>query len=105
MCNCNNSNPCIPNQTLCAPQVDCTCPVRLNSECITYNGEDLSCSGIVSGLPLNQTIELLDNYICEAIDEINTSINLINVGTGEDIRKFIKENISTCDFVFFIYSH
>ena len=105
MCNCNNSNPCIPNQTLCPPQEDCTCPVRLNSECVTYNGEDLSCSGIVSGLPLNQTIELLDNYICEAIDEINTSINLINVGTGEDIRKFIKENISTCDFVFFIYSH
>jgi hypothetical protein len=85
MCNCNNNNPCIPNQTLCAPQVDCTCPVRLNSECITYNGLDLECSGIESGLPLNQTIQLLDAYICEAIEEINTSINLINVGTGEDI--------------------
>jgi hypothetical protein len=85
MCNCNNNHPCIPNQTLCAPQVDCTCPVRLNSECVTYNGLDLECSGIESGLPLNQTIQLLDAYICEAIEEINTSINLINVGTGEDI--------------------
>jgi hypothetical protein len=85
MCNCNNNNPCIPNQTLCAPQVDCTCPVRLNSECVTYNGLNLECSGIESGLPLNQTIQLLDAYICEAIEEINTSINLINVGEGEDI--------------------
>lgn len=84
MCNCNN-NPCIPNQTPCSPQVDCTCPVQLNSECVTYNGSDLECSGIESGLPLNQTIQLLDAYICEAIAEINSSINLINVGTGVDI--------------------
>ena len=50
-----------------------------------YDGNDLECSGIESGLPLNQTIELLDNYICEAIGEINASINLVNVGEGEDI--------------------
>jgi hypothetical protein len=85
MCNCNNNNPCIPNQTLCAPQVDCTCPVRLNSECITYDGDDLECANIESGLPLNQTIKLLDEHVCEAISEINASINLINVGEGEDI--------------------
>ena len=88
MCNCNNTITTTQNHVCkpkCPPQEDCTCPVRLSSECVTYNGNDLECSGIESGLPLNQTIELLDNYICEAIDEINSSINLINVGTGEDI--------------------
>ena len=34
-------------------------------------------------------------------DVAYTSREETGVGTGEDIRKFIKENISTCDFVFF----
>ena len=89
MCNCNtkcnNCNQTAPTpcgQTPCQPVQDCSCPVRLNSECVTYNGLDLSCSGILSGLDLNATIEALDQYICDAISEINNSINLINVGTG-----------------------
>lgn len=88
MCNCNKITTTTQNhicKPACPPQEDCTCPVRLNSECLTYNGNDLECSGIESGLPLNQTLELLDTYVCEAIAEINSSINLINVGTGEDI--------------------
>ena len=89
MCNCNKTTTTTQNhicKPACPPQEDCTCPVQIKSSCVTvYDGNDLECSGIQSGLPLNQTIELLDNYICEAIDEINSSINLINVGTGEDI--------------------
>ena len=89
MCNCNNTTTTTQNHVCkpkCPPQEDCTCPVQIKSSCVTmYDGNDLECSGIQSGLPLNQTIELLDNYICEAIDEINTSINLVNVGEGEDI--------------------
>ena len=89
MCNCNNTTTTTQNHVCkpkCPPQEDCTCPVQIKSSCVTmYDGNDLECSGIQSGLPLNQTIELLDNYICEAIDEINASINLVNVGTGEDI--------------------
>ena len=89
MCNCNNTTTTPQNHVCkpkCPPQEDCTCPVQIESSCVTmYDGNDLECSGIQSGLPLNQTIELLDNYICEAIGEINASINLVNVGTGEDI--------------------
>ena len=89
MCNCNNTTTTTQNHVCkpkCPPQEDCTCPVQIKSSCVTmYDGNDLECSGIESGLPLNQTIELLDNYICEAIDEISTAINLVNVGTGEDI--------------------
>lgn len=84
MCNnnCNQTAPTPCGQTPCQPVQDCSCPVRLNSSCVTFDGLDLSCSGIVSGLDLNATIEALDQYICDAISEINNSINLINVGTG-----------------------
>lgn len=90
MCNCNQPKPCeqTPNicgQPICTPVQDCSCPTRLNSECVTYNGEDLECSGIESGLDLNQTLQLLDQYICDAISQINNSINLINIGTGLQI--------------------
>ena len=88
MCNCNNTTTTTQNHVCkptCPPQEDCTCPVLLNTSCITYDGDDLECANIESGLPLNQTIKLLDEHVCEAISEINASINLINVGEGEDI--------------------
>ena len=114
MCNCNtkcnNCNQTAPTpcgQTPCQPQQDCSCPVRLNSSCVTYDGLDLSCSGIVSGLDLNATIEALDQYICDAISEINDSINLINVGTGAEVyagidaigRRKIRSLITTGDLL------
>lgn len=84
---CQQTNPCHQNnspcgQQPCTPLEDCSCPVRLNSECVTYNGDNLECSGIETGLDLNQTLQLLDAYICEAISQINNSINLINIGNG-----------------------
>ena len=112
MCNCNNTNPCsqttnICGQKPCTPTQDCSCPTRLNTECVTYNGLDLECSGIESGLDLNQTLQLLDTYICDAIAEINNSINLINVGTGLQIyagidaigRRKIRSLITTGDLL------
>ena len=92
MCKCNNNNNtvtttechvCAPKP--CKPPVDCSCPVFLSTSCITYNGDDLECSGIESGLPLNQTLQALDAHICEAISDINATINLVNVGTGKKL--------------------
>jgi hypothetical protein len=112
MCTCNQTNPCNQNQNICGqtpctPTQDCSCPTRLSSECVTYNGLDLECSGIESGLDLNQTLQLLDAYICTAIAEINNSINLINVGTGLQIyagidalgRRKIRSIITTGDLL------
>ena len=107
MCKCKENNPCIPNQTLCAPKEQCDCPVLLSTSCVTYNGLDLECSGIESELDLNQTLQLLDAYICTAIAEINNSINLINVGTGLQIyagidaigRRKIRSLITTGDLL------
>ena len=84
---CQQTNPCHQNnnpcgQQPCTPLEDCSCPIRLNSECVTYNGDNLECSGIETGLDLNQTLQLLDAYICDTISQINNSINLINIGNG-----------------------
>ena len=89
MCNCNNTTTTTQNHVCkpkCPPQEDCTCPVQIKSSCVTmYDGNDLECSGIESGLPLNQTLQALDAYICEAISDINATINLVNVGTGKKL--------------------
>ena len=87
---CQQTSPCHQNNTPCgqqpcSPIEDCSCPTRLNSECVTYNGDNLECSGIETGLDLNQTLQLLDAYICDAISQINNSINLINIGDGLQI--------------------
>ena len=92
MCKCNNNNNtvattechvCAPKP--CKPPVDCSCPVIINTDCVTYNGDDLACSGIEAGLTLTETLQALDAYICEAISDINATINLVNVGTGKKL--------------------
>lgn len=110
-CNCNNNTPYNPcnacNQTPCIPPADCSCPVQITSDCLTYSGDDLACSGIVSGQTLTETLILLDAYICDAIDAINDSINLINVGAGLQIyagidgigRRKIRTVITTGDLL------
>jgi hypothetical protein len=79
---------------------------------VTFNGDDLACSGILSGLTVTEVITALDAYICEAIDDINTAINLINVGTGLQIyagidalgRRKIRTLTSSDDSVILEYS-
>ena len=61
-CNCNqqtNYNLC--NPAPCQEPQDCSCPTILSTDCVTYQGNDLECSGIVTGQTLTETIEQLDN--------------------------------------------
>ena len=60
-CNCNqqtNYNICNPSP--CQEPQDCSCPTILKSDCVTYSGNDLECSGIVTGQTLTETIEQLE---------------------------------------------
>lgn len=88
MCNCQNTTsyndtPCNPcNQT---PQVNCDCPIDgLKSDCIVFT-EDLPCTEVEAGLTLTETIVAMDTAICDKIDQLDQSINLINTGTGAEI--------------------
>lgn len=89
MCNCNeniNTNPCIPcGQTPCSPPENCDCPIKdLKSDCIIFT-ENLTCTNVESGQTLTETLVQLDQGICDKVNQLSQSINLVNTGTGEDI--------------------
>ena len=87
-CNCNqqtNYNLCNPKP--CQEPQDCSCPTILKSDCVTYGGNDLECSGIVTGQTLTETIEQLDTFICEKVDDITNALTLKNIGDGAKVYK------------------
>ena len=87
-CNCNqttNYNLCNPKP--CQEPQDCSCPTILSTDCVTYGGNDLECSGIVTGQTLTETIEQLDTFICEKVNDITNALTLKNIGTGAKVYK------------------
>jgi len=95
MCNNCHQNNCGCNEPVydlcnkCPPQ-ECACPIQLSSNCITLDLSDpLPCSGIESGLILTEAIQQLDANMCAIRDDIEASINLVNVGTGAELYKGI----------------
>lgn len=78
MCNCKKPC-CYP--TPCCPKNPCAPTTKVNTTDITYTGDDLECSGIVSGVGLNQVFKDLDIFICANSSE--QSVTLLNVGDGE----------------------
>ena len=83
---------CNKPKTICqdTTPTPCECPVRdLSTDCVKYTADESTCSGIPSGVTLTEYLEQLDTFICNALEEINTGINLINVGTGLGLYKGI----------------
>lgn len=88
-CNCNNqpTNYNICNPAPCQEPQDCSCPTILSTDCVTYGGNDLECSGIQSGTILTELIEQLDTFICEKVDDITNALTLRNIGNGAKVYK------------------
>lgn len=80
-CNCNQPTPC--NQ----PPVLCECPTILKSDCVVFSGNDLPCSGITTGQTLTETVEQLDTFICEKVNDVTNALTLKNIGTGSEVYK------------------
>lgn len=83
---------CNKPKTICQDTIPtpCECPVRdLSTDCVVYTADESTCSGIPSGVTLTEYLQQLDTFICNALEEINTGINLINVGTGLGLYKGI----------------
>ena len=94
-CNCNNNRCERPSQTAChkcnpapcqEPQ-DCSCPTILKTDCSTYSGEDLECSGIKKGTILTELIQQLDAFICKVREDLINAFTLRNIGTGAEVYK------------------
>lgn len=74
------------NQDPCE-QMDCSCRVIISTDCSIYSGDDLECSGIVSGTPLTEVLQQLDAFICTKFNQLLSYFNISNVGTGVNIYK------------------
>lgn len=81
--------PVIPDTFLCqeCPSEPCACPVKISTDCVTYDNDDLPCTGIIKGTILTDLIQQLDTYICTAIEQLYNSLNLVNIGLGAKIYK------------------
>ena len=87
-CNCNqqtNYNLCNPKP--CQEPQDCSCPTILETKCVTFEGDDLECSGIKKGTILTELIQQLDTFICEKVNDITNALTLKNIGTGAKVYK------------------
>lgn len=82
---------CNKPKTICqdTTPTPCECPVQVSTDCILYQADESTCSGIPSGVTVTEYLQQLDTFICNALEEINTGINLINVGTGLGLYKGI----------------
>ena len=87
-CNCNqqtNYNLC--NPAPCQEPQDCSCPTILETKCVTFEGDDLECSGIKQGTILTELIQQLDAFICQVRDDLLNAFSLKNIGTGAKVYK------------------
>ena len=76
MCNHNNTT----TTEICQECESTGCKVFLTTDCVTLS-EDLSCSNILKGQTLSETIRQLDAYICTKFNSIPNFFELINAGT------------------------
>jgi len=75
---CNNTDPC--------KSKDCSCPVQgMTANCVEYNGEKMSCSGIEPGMTMDEVVYKLDELLCSFKYDNVSSIK--NVGKGSEVFK------------------
>lgn len=87
-CNCNQqTNYNICNPVPCQEPQDCSCPTILSTDCVTYGGDDLTCSGIKKGTILTELIQQLDAFICKVREDLINAFTLKNIGLGARIYK------------------
>ena len=85
-CGCSQTTVENTNCGGCPPE-PCTCPVKISTDCSTYNGDNLSCSGIEKNTILTDVIKQLDAFICTTKDQLYRAFSLVNIGTGSQIYK------------------
>ena len=77
-------------------QSDCGCINRVDTECITYDGESLPNTNIPTGTNFNTFLKSIDTFFGSVINLINSLI-IKNIGTGQGVFKQIN-NIGEREF-------
>jgi len=79
-CGCTEQTP-----TPCTQPTVCECKVFLKSDCINNVTSVFECLDVESGLSLTETLEAIDQAICDKFSTITNFFTLINTGTGSEI--------------------
>lgn len=86
-CNCSTTEVttvCKPNP---CPPSECACPVYISTDCVNQVRAIFECSNIESGLTLTETLEKLDQYICDKFGEVARYLRIVNIGGGAELYK------------------
>lgn len=89
-------NRCTPNT--CTDNIDCECKVLLSTDCITYTGDDLPCSGIKKNTIETNMWQQMDAFICRKFSEFTASVSLLSLGLGAKIYKGVDPSNGTSLF-------
>lgn len=89
MCNCQKTTTCNTcNPKPCVTPTPCGCPAGyFSSDCVSNVTAEFQCLNIETGLPLTDTLEALDQAICDKVETITNYISLVNVGDGAEVYK------------------
>ena len=79
-CGCTEQTP-----TPCTQPTVCECKVFLKSDCINNVTSVFECLDVESGLSLTETLEAIDQAICDKFATVTNFFTLINTGTGSEI--------------------
>lgn len=85
-CNCSEIEYKCGDKPKCVKK-DCSCPVKIGTECWTYTGDDLECSSIKGGTIGTEVIQQLDAFICAKFEDVQNYFSLINIGSGAKVYK------------------
>ena len=80
-CNCNDQyqHPCA--QTPCITVENCDCPTKLQTKCVTFEGDDLPITGIKKNTIETTMWQQLDAYLGKLKTDLLNGMNLVNLGT------------------------
>jgi len=66
---------------------NCACKVFISSDCVSDVKSTFPCLNIESNLTLTETLEAIDQAVCDKISEVANYISLVNVGDGAQVYK------------------
>lgn len=85
----NTEHKCVCTKKKKCVNENCSCVVRIGSDCWTYTGDDLECSGIKKDTIGTEAIQQIDSFICDKFNEVQRYFVLKNIGGGVETYKGI----------------
>jgi len=71
----------------CSEPTECACKAYISSDCVNQVKSVFNCLNIESNLDLTQTLEAMDEAICDALQSQQNNFQIVNIGNGAKVYK------------------